>query len=134
MRTRRIIAIILILLAVLAVAVRRFHFFENGLPAFDRSPHNLIYTHHALCRMDCRQITKEDILKVLEEGEIISNKSNPNGKPCPTFALQDNITNDETIRVIFAQCSGETKVVTCYDIHRNPECHCPGDEKSNKNN
>jgi len=29
---------------------------------------NIIYTKHALCRMECRNISKEDIIEVLRNG------------------------------------------------------------------
>jgi hypothetical protein len=29
--------------------------------------------------------------------------------------------------VVFAQCDDETKVVTCYNLEEDFDCHCPGD-------
>ncbi|HEY2722519.1 MAG TPA: DUF4258 domain-containing protein, partial [Chitinophagaceae bacterium] len=96
--------------------------------AFNRHPAHLIYTHHALCRMDCRHISREDIDQVMQNGIIFLNKTDLNDRPCPTFALQGFTKEDENIRVIFAQCTDETKVVTCYNLHKDFECHCSGDE------
>jgi hypothetical protein len=33
--------------------------------------------------------------------------------------------------VIFAQCNDETKVVTCYNLEEDSDCHCPGDQNKN---
>jgi len=93
--------------------------------AFDRHPVHLYYTKHALCRMDCRHISRKDIKEIMEKGIINFNKSNRYDRPCPTFALQGETSDGEKIRVIFAQCSDETKVVTCYNLEEDFECHCP---------
>ena len=96
---------------------------------FDRRLSTLEYTKHALCRMDCRKISESDIQDIMLSGEINYAKTDVNDTPCPTYALQ-GLTNDgQRIRVIFAQCESATKVVTCYDLEKDFECHCPGDEK-----
>jgi hypothetical protein len=94
--------------------------------AFDRHPSHVYYTKHALCRMDCRHISKEDINEIMERGIINFNKSDRGDRPCPTFALQGETDEGEKIRVIFAQCTNETKVITCYNLQKEFECHCPG--------
>ena len=99
--------------------------------AFDRTPSHLYYTRHALCRMDCREISKEDINEIMRKGIINFNKSNRRDRPCPTFALQGETSDGEKLRVIFAQCNDETKVVTCYNLEEDFDCHCPGDENKN---
>jgi hypothetical protein len=96
---------------------------------FDRRISTLEYTQHARCRMDCRHISQNDINDIMRNGEINYAKTNVNDSPCPTYALQ-GLTNDgQRLRVIFAQCETRTKVVTCYDLEKDFECHCPGDEK-----
>jgi hypothetical protein len=97
---------------------------------FDRTPSHLYYTKHALCRMDCRHISKEDIEEIMKKGIINFNRSNRRDRPCPTFALQGQTSDGEKLRVVFAQCTDETKVVTCYNLVEDFECHCPGDPSS----
>jgi hypothetical protein len=99
--------------------------------AFDRTPSHLYYTKHALCRMDCRHISKDDIKEIMRKGIINFNRSNRRDRPCPTFALQGETSDGEKLRVIFAQCNDETKVVTCYNLEEDFDCHCPGDENKN---
>ena len=81
--------------------------------------------------MDCRHIGVEDINEIMQKGIIIFNRSNMNDRPCPTFAIQGYTTQHENLRVIFAQCAETTKVITCYNLKQDFECHCPGDEKKN---
>ena len=96
---------------------------------FDRRVSTLEYTQHALCRMQCRHISKSDIQDIMRSGEINYAKTDVNDKPCPTYALQGHTNDGQYLRVIFAQCLSKTKVVTCYDLEKDFECHCPGDEK-----
>ena len=92
---------------------------------FDRTPDELVYTKHALCRMNCRQITRAEIEEIMEDGIINLNKSKRRDRPCPTYALQGETSDGDKIRVIFAQCDDVTKVVTCYDLEKDFTCDCP---------
>ncbi|MDQ3844533.1 MAG: DUF4258 domain-containing protein [Bacteroidota bacterium] len=91
------------------------------------------YTQHALCRMDCRHISKSDIADIMRTGEINYKKTNLHDRPCPTYAVQGYTNDGEHLRVIFAQCENRTKVITCFNLNEDFECHCPGDEKKYDN-
>jgi hypothetical protein len=119
--------LILVLLVLLVFIYKRWREPERK-EVFDRTPSALTYTRHALCRMDCRQISKKDIQEIMKKGIINYNRSNRRDRPCPTFALQGRTSDGERLRVIFAQCPTETKVVTCYNLDEDFECYCPGDE------
>jgi hypothetical protein len=120
--------IVIILLGIFII--RRWQEPVKG-EAFDRTPKQLQYTKHALCRMDCRVISKEDINEIMKKGIINFSKSDRNDRPCPTFALQGNTSDGESLRVVFAQCNDETRVVTCYNLKNDPECSCPNGERKN---
>lgn len=96
---------------------------------FDRRISKLEYTQHARCRMECRRISQNDINDIMQSGEINYAKSDLEDKPCPTYALQGHTNDGQYLRVIFAQCEAKTKVVTAYDLEKEFECYCPGDEK-----
>jgi len=125
------VPIFLLILFFVAFLIRRWNE-PKEREAFDRHPSSLVYTKHALCRMDCRHISKEEINEIMEKGAINFNKSDRRERPCPIFALQGRTQSGENIRVIFAQCAAETKVITCYNLEEEFSCHCPGD--GNKNN
>lgn len=131
MKTGRATFSLILVLLVLAVFVFRRWQEPPQREAFDRQPSHLYYTKHALCRMDCRQISKEDIREIMSKGIINFNMSDRPDRPCPTYALQGVTSDGEKIRVIFAQCQAETKVVTCYNLEQEFDCHCPGDENKN---
>lgn len=133
MNPKNVIFTLFLALALLAIFIKRMGQEPRAREAFDRHPQHLQFTKHALCRMDCRHISPEDIEEIMEKGIINLNKSNRNDRPCPTYVMQGNTSDGENLRVIFAQCDRETKVVTCYNLKQDFECHCPGDEKGGRN-
>ena len=82
--------------------------------------------------MDCRQIDSAEVQEIMQQGVINLNKTDRHAQPCPVFALQGRTRSGESLRVFFAQCGGETRVVTCYNLEREFECDCPGDENNKK--
>lgn len=122
-----IVPLLLLALLFIVFLIRRWNE-PQAREAFDRHPTTLVYTRHARCRMDCRHISQEEVNDIMYKGAINFNRSNRREQPCPTFALQGRTTSGELIRVIFAQCPTETKVITCYNLERDFHCDCPGDE------
>lgn len=130
-RRNAALPLILLVLVFLVFVIRRWNE-PKQREALDRNPRQLTYTRHALCRMDCRQISKEEIQEVIERGSINFNKSNRADRPCPTYAVQARTESGEYIRVILAQCPSESKIITCYNLEDDFDCYCPGDH-SRKN-
>ena len=98
---------------------------------FARQVADLVYSKHARCRMNCRQISESDIKDIMRTGNINYQKSDLD-KRCPVYAVQGTTNDGEHLRVIFAQCHEKTTVVTCYHTDKEFECYCPGDEKKNQ--
>lgn len=84
----------------------------------------LIYTKHAKCRMGCRYIDAEEIADILKNGKINSRKSKPGDSPCPTVALEGITRDRQEVRIVFAQCDHQNKVVTAIDLGEDHVCHC----------
>lgn len=92
---------------------------------FNRNIHNLSYSKHARCRMDCRQVSEAEVLDILQNGTINPQKTRLNDKPCPSFALEGYSQQDKQhLRIVFAQCEDLTKVVTCIDLDNDFSCNC----------
>ncbi len=85
---------------------------------------HLTLTKHAKCRMSCRQINNDEIIEVLDEGIINYKKSDTHDKPCPTYAIEDRSEDGQLIRIVFAACNHETKVVTAIDLETDYACNC----------
>jgi len=100
---------------------------QQSAPATSGSimPKELIYTKHALCRMDCRKITKAEIDEVFNTGKLNPRKSDLQGKPCPTAAMEARTSKDQQlVRVVVANCPEARKVVTVIDLENKYNCHC----------
>lgn len=86
---------------------------------------NLIFTQHALCRMNCRAITEEEVRAILKNGNINFQKSHPQDIPCPAYALEGTTADKQQVRIIFASCDSITKVVTAIDLELEKDtCEC----------
>ena len=83
--------------------------------------------------MECRQITQKEIQEIMRNGEINYRKSEVKATPCPTYALEGVTSDDQKVRIVFAQCDTKTKVVTVIDLGRDWACDCPGDDAKYKN-
>ena len=84
----------------------------------------LEYTAHAKCRMQCRQISEAEVSEILRSGTINYKKSNLNDKPCPTYAIEGNTNDGQKVRIVFAACKTNTRVVTTIEIGKEHECDC----------
>ena len=105
----------------------------NRNRGFDRRVSYIEYTQHAKCRMECRHITQAEVEEIMKDGTVNYEKSDVNDRPCPTYALEGFTSDNQKVRIVFAQCDLKTKVVTCIDLNTDWECHCPGDDDKYKN-
>ena len=100
---------------------------------FDRRMSYLQYSNHAKCRMECRQITKEEVEETMREGKINYSKSDIRNARCPRYAVEDITKDNQRVRIVFAQCNNYTEVVTVIDLGNEWVCDCPGDDDKYKN-
>lgn len=91
----------------------------------NRNPAHINYSKHALCRMECRSISKQEILEVLKKGTINYKKSSLQKDDCSKkYALEGNSRDGQRIRIIVAPCKEELTIVTCIDLNKEWECNC----------
>src|SRR5204862_6378576 len=60
---------------------------------FDRRISYLEYSNHARCRMECRHITQDEVVDIMQNGKINYSKSDLKNPRCPRYALE-GITKD----------------------------------------
>ena len=89
-----------------------------------RNTSRLILTKHVKCRMDCRQITIEEIKEILEKGNINEAKSGIGTEGDSTYALEGYSMKNQHIRVIVAPENEDLVVITCIDLNREWPCNC----------
>lgn len=85
---------------------------------------HLVFTKHAKCRMECRHIDESEIQEIIRDGSVNQRKSNPNDTPCPTYAIEGTSHDNQQLRIVFAKCGEEVKVVTCIDLKNDYTCDC----------
>ena len=125
MKPKNVILSLLFVLVVLSYAIFRRWQEPKRKEPFGRQPSHLVFTAYALCRMNCFDLSREDVILVMRKGVILINRSNRNNQPCPMYTLQGRTAAGRYIRVLFEQCQGSTRVVGCYDIHGEKGCDCP---------
>ena len=100
---------------------------------FDRRTSYLKYSNHAKCRMQCRKITQAEVEEIMREGKINYNKSDLDNARCPRYAVEGVTSDDQRVRIVYAQCNESTTVVTVIDLETDFKCSCPGDDDKYKN-
>jgi len=93
---------------------------DPTLAALQQQP--LDYTRHARCRMDCRHIDEADVQHVLVHGQRDPARTRTDGR-CPSHAVEA-AHEGRDLRVVFAECSTETRVVTVIDLDKEWACAC----------
>lgn len=109
-----------------------YHFFNDRYPTWlpgsviteELQRNRLTYSKHALCRMACRNISKEEIGAVLKSGSVNFKKSKVHETPCPSYALEGRSKDGQNLRIIFAKCDSVTTVITAIDLDRKYNCKC----------
>lgn len=100
---------------------------------FDRRTSYLEYSHHAKCRMDCRKISQAEVEQIMRDGKINYNKSDISNARCPRYAVEGTTSDNQRVRIVYAQCNESTTVVTVIDLGKDWYCDCPGDDDKYKN-
>ncbi|MCP4916159.1 MAG: DUF4258 domain-containing protein [Proteobacteria bacterium] len=83
----------------------------------------LTTTRHAECRMDCRHVSLPEIEALLVDGIWIPERSREDG-PCESHAIEGTSADGQELRVVYAACDSETRVVTAIDLGREWPCDC----------
>lgn len=90
--------------------------------------HKLVYTRHARCRMECREISEAEVEYILATGVINEAKSREENEEadghCPTYALEGNTKDGQHVRIVYGACPKITKVITTIDLGEDHKCNC----------
>lgn len=126
---------VIIILALLALAVKRCNKSREShtdrtisVNEGDWRHHKLIFTKHARCRMECRDISEEEVEYILVNGVINEQKSKEEDAEaagrCPTYALEGKTNDGQQVRIVFGACDKITKVITAIDLGVEHACDC----------
>ena len=130
-RSNYSLLIVVILLITALFLKNNFHSSKDSIRkdsgkevALNRNDNRIILTTHARCRMDCRQITKEEIKEILKNGKVNYKKSDLDGERGPDYALEGYTDEQQHLRVVFAPKDDGLVVVTCIDLDKEWNCNC----------
>lgn len=93
---------------------------DEGL---NRRTSRILYSKHARCRMQCRNIDETEVKEILEKGVINYNKMEDDARG-KTFPLEGVTHDNQHVRIIFAPKDDGLLVVTCIDLDRDWSCDC----------
>jgi hypothetical protein len=123
--------IILIIVIVAFAIIKLVAFFKQGHGVRNSDNQNsyrdishLILTKHAKCRMDCRNITEQEIKEIIHGGNVNYSKSSKGGKGDDTYAIEGYSTEQQHLRIVVAPESDGLVVVTCIDLDNDWSCNC----------
>lgn len=89
----------------------------------NRDTINLVYSKHALCRMDCRHIDEEEVKDIIATGSINYKKIEEDEKGI-TYPLEGITRDKQMVRIVIAPKKNETVVVTVIDLEKDWACSC----------
>ncbi|MBP6532184.1 MAG: DUF4258 domain-containing protein [Bacteroidia bacterium] len=126
---------VIIILALLTLAVKRCNKSREShtdrtisVNEGDWRHHKLIFTKHARCRMECRDISEDEVEFILINGVINEQKSKEEDAEatghCPTYALEGKTNDGQQVRIVFGACEKITKVITAIDLGVEHACDC----------
>lgn len=123
-----VIVIVVLLIRIVYPSLRRTHSnsYQTSQQAtpLNRNINHLILTKHAKCRMECRDITEEEIKEILHDGNINYNKSDLDDERGPSYALEGYSHEHQHLRIVFAPKKEGLVVVTCIDLDKEWQCDC----------
>ena len=91
---------------------------------FNRNAAQIIYSKHARCRMDCRQIDESEVKEILAAGQLNESKIETSDKGT-SYPLEGTTHDGQKVRIVFApKEDGKMIVVTVIDLEKEYECNC----------
>lgn len=90
-----------------------------------RSYKELVYTKHARCRMDCREINEQEIREIIRDGKLNQQKSGYDKKhKNETYAFEGYSYQRQHIRVVVTPQKEDLLVITVIDLDKDWVCNC----------
>jgi hypothetical protein len=133
--TNIILVGVLVIIVLFVISIRKCneakqHYPERTVTTTegDWRHHKTVYTSHARCRMECRDISEAEVEYILENGVINEEKSKEADAEaegnCLSYALEGKTKDGQHVRIIFGACDKITKVITAIDLDSEQPCNC----------
>jgi len=82
------------------------------------------YSQKAICLMKCGNISEEGVREILKDGDVDFSASETRAKPCPSYIIEGETKEGQSLRVIIVKCDSTTTVLEASDFGRKYECSC----------
>ncbi len=127
-RKRNIFLLVILITAFLVIKLITF-FKQDGTAGNKekkpfRNTNHLILTKHAKCRMDCRDITENEIKEIILDGNVNYSKSGRSDKGDDTYAIEGYSNEHQHLRVVVAPEDDGLVIITCIDLDKEWPCNC----------
>ncbi len=86
---------------------------------FEKMKHGaLVITDNGRCRMNCKNISEDDVKNLMTHGDVNYSESQVHEKPCPFYAVDGKSKDGREIRVVYRLCTNDslTEVITAHDL------------------
>ena len=93
------------------------------IPGFNRNTTKLIFSKHAKCRMDCRNIDEAEVREILKNGKI-NHKKIQSDKRGMTYQVEGYTSDKQYVRIVFAPKDDGLVVVTVIVLGKEWSCDC----------
>lgn len=86
----------------------------------------LTYSDKATCLMECKNITKDAIVDLLENGDVNFGESDVRGGPCPSYVIEGETRDGRSLKLVFAKCDSIAELTLASDLNdKRDDCNCP---------
>lgn len=123
-KNRRLFLAIVVLVIAVIYLLQNIHLQPAASESFRDFTH-LVFTKHAKCRMDCRNINEKEIKEIIEKGQLNKSKSGFDKKhQNETYALEGYSYEKQHIRVVVTPQNDGLLVITVIDLDKDWACDC----------
>ena len=95
----------------------------NAPNRLDRTLTDIVYSKHARCRMDCREIDESEVKEIWQKGILNEDKIEKSSKGS-SYPLEGRTHDGQRVRIVFAPQGEKLVVVTVIDLEKEWECEC----------
>ena len=96
---------------------------QEEIEGFNRNTASLIFSKHARCRMDCRNIDEREVREILAKGTVNRQKIQRD-KRGMTYPVEGITHDNQRVRIVFAPKGDALVVVTVIDLGKEWSCDC----------
>lgn len=124
MSSRNVIITLVFVIALIVFMIFKIRLEPGRKFELNRNATQIKYAQFALCRMDCENISANDITEVLRKGNVDYKYSDLTKRPCAIFTILGKSKKGIGITIVIAQCGKVVRITNCYRNDGAMPCNC----------